>query len=350
MIGMTLSRHILEQGESYPEARGELSIILTQIAFVAKILGHELRRAALVGKLGLIGSRNLTGDAQKKLDIFANDTFLQAFGQSDLVAAMVSEELDEPKVISCGDNARYILCTDPLDGSSNTDVNGSLGTIFGIYRRTRTGHCADMDEILRKGSEMVAAGYVFYGTSTLLVFSCGHGVNGFTLDQNVGEFILSHENVGCPQRGNSFSANVGRIGEWSPGVRAFVEHLTSRDTNAGKPYSLRYSGALVADVHRSLSEGGLYFYPSDEGHESGKLRLLYECAPLAYVVERAGGRASTGAERILDLIPESIHQRVPLVIGSAADVALYERFFSPAGREGTRLLSNGDNKAWSRER
>lgn len=256
MIGMTLSRHILEQGESYPEARGELSIILTQIAFVAKILGHELRRAALVGKLGLIGSRNLTGDAQKKLDIFANDTFLQAFGQNDLVAAMVSEELDEPKVISCGDNARYILCTDPLDGSSNTDVNGSLGTIFGIYRRTRTGHCADMDEILRKGSEMVAAGYVFYGTSTLLVFSSGHGVNGFTLDQNVGEFILSHENVGCPQRGNSFSANVGRIGEWSPGVRAFVEHLTSRDTNAGKPYSLRYSGALVADVHRSLSEGG----------------------------------------------------------------------------------------------
>jgi fructose-1,6-bisphosphatase I len=329
---MTLSRHILEQEERHPATRGELAILLAQIAFVAKVLARELRRAALVGKLGLIGDRNPTGDAQKKLDVFANEVFLQAFGENGLVAAVVSEELDEVKLISCGENAHYILCTDPLDGSSNTDINGALGTIFGIYRRASAGCCAAIEEVLRKGSDMAAAGYVLYSTSTLLVYSCGHGVNGFTLDHDLGEFLLSHENIRCPARGSSFSANLGRIREWHPGVQAFVEHLTTLDAGSGRPYSLRYSGALVGDLHRSLCEGGVYFYPPDNSHKTGKLRLVYECAPLAYVVEQAGGRASTGTRRILDLMPESVHQRVPLAIGSAGDVALYERFLNAEGR------------------
>ena len=331
MRGMNLSRHILEQEEKHPEMRGDLSALLAQIGFVAKVLAREMRRAALVGKLGLIGDLNPTGDPQKKLDVFANEVFLDAFSEGGLVAAIVSEELDQVKNISCADEARYILCTDPLDGSANTDINGTLGTIFGIYRRSRVGACAELQEILRKGSEMAAAGYVLYSTSTVLVYSCGHGVSGFTLDHDIGEFLLSHENICCPERGDSFSANLGYLRDWHPNLQAFVEYLTTTDAATGRPYSLRYSGALVADVHRSLLEGGLYFYPAGSRHRNGKLRLVYECSPLAYVVEQAGGRASTGAERILDLQPESVHQRVPLVIGSARDVALYERFMAGKG-------------------
>ena len=331
MRGMTLSRHILEQEENHPEMRGELSRLLAQIGFVTKILAREMRRAALVGKLGLIGDRNPTGDSQKKLDVFANEAFLEAFGEGGLVAAIVSEELDHVKNISCADDARYILCTDPLDGSSNTDINGALGTIFGIYRRASVGTCANLQEILRKGSEMVAAGYALYSTSTVLVYSCGHGVSGFTLDHDIGEFLLSHENICCPERGNTFSANLGYLRDWHPNLQAFVEYLTTPDAATRRPYSLRYSGALVADVHRSLMIGGLYFYPPDSSHRDGKLRLVYECGPLAYLAEQAGGRGSTGTQRILDLQPESIHERTPLVIGSAKDVALYERFMAGKG-------------------
>jgi len=326
MQGITLSGHILEQEEKYPELRGELSRVLAQVGFVTKVLTRELRRAALVGKLGLAGDRNATGDAQKKLDVFANETFVQAFAEDGLVAAILSEELEEVKLISCRDHARYILCTDPLDGSSNTDVNGSLGTIFGMYRRERTGSCANVEEVLRRGSEMAAAGYVLYSSSTMLVYTCGHGVNGFTLDHDIGEFLLTHENIRCPVRGKSFAANVGRMHEWDPKLKAFVEYVISPDLPTGRPYSLRYSGALVGDLHRCLVEGGIYFYPADRTHKEGKLRLVYECAPLAYVVEQAGGQATTGTQRVLELQPASIHQRVPVAIGSSEVVALYEAF------------------------
>ncbi len=329
--GMTLSRHILEQEEKHSEMRGELSALLAQIGLVAKILAREMRRAALVGKLGLTGDQNPTGDSQKKLDVFANEVFVDAFKETGLVAAIVSEELDAVKDISCREEARYILCTDPLDGSSNTDINGALGTIFSIYRRASTGHCAGSQEVLRKGSELAAAGYVLFSTSIVLVYGCGHGVNGFTLDHDIGEFLLSHENISCPEHGNSFSANVGRLRDWHANVQAFVDYLTTLDATTGRPYSLRYTGALVADVHRCLLEGGLYFYPSDSGHRDGKLRLIYECNPLAYLTEQASGRASTGKQRILDLQPESIHQRTPLVIGSREDVTLYERFMAGKG-------------------
>ena len=326
--GMTLSRHILGWQQKYPHAVGELSMLLEQVAFAAKVLSREMRRAALVGTLGLVGEKNPTGDAQKKLDVLGNDTVVEAFAESGLVAAIVSEELDEAKHIAGGSAAKYVLCVDPLDGSSNTDINGPVGTIFGIYRRLTTGAHETMRDLLRKGSEQVAAGYVMYGPSTVLVYTCGDGVHGFTLDHDLGEFLLSHENIRCPARGHYYSANLGHYHEWHPHIQQFIEYLTDHDPATHRPYSLRYTGALVADVHRSLLEGGLYFYPPDAEHKDGKLRLLYECAPLGFVVEQAGGRASTGTQRILDIQAESIHQRLPLVIGGADDVALYEKFLA----------------------
>lgn len=330
--GVTLNRHIIEEEQRHPAVAGELSELLVQLGFAAKILAREIGRAALVGKLGLVGEKNATGDSQKKLDVFANDTVVEAFAQTGLVAGIVSEELDEVKEISCEGKARYILCTDPLDGSSNTDINGALGTIFGLYRRSRTCACDVQGEILGRTAEQVAAGYVMYGTSTVLVYTCGHGAYGFTLDRELGEFLLSHEDIRCPKRGRTYSANVARASDWDPGIRKFIEYVTQSDRASGRPYSLRYTGALVADVHRSLVEGGIYFYPPDPGHPEGKLRLLYECAPLAFLVEAAGGRASTGRQRILEVPVKSIHQRVPVVIGSADDVALYESFLAASNR------------------
>ncbi|HSB71070.1 MAG TPA: class 1 fructose-bisphosphatase [Candidatus Methylomirabilis sp.] len=323
---ITLNRHILEEERLHPGAAGELTELLVQLGYAAKILAREIGRAALVGRLGLVGEKNATGDSQKKLDVFANDTVVEAFAQTGLVAGVVSEELDEVKQISCEGKAKYILCVDPLDGSSNTDINGALGTIFGIYRRDPAGGGDQLGDVLRQKAAPVAAGYVMYGTSTILAYTCGHGVAAFTLDRDLGEFLLSQENIRCPARGRTYSANVARMAEWHPDIRRFIQHITQTDPATDRPYSLRYSGALVGDVHRCLIEGGLYFYPPDPGHPDGKLRLVYECAPLAALVEAAGGRASDGARRILDIGAETIHQRVPLVIGSAGDVALYEAF------------------------
>ncbi len=324
--GVTLNRHILAEERLHPGAAGELTELLVQLGYAAKILAREIGRAALVGRLGLVGEKNPTGDSQKKLDVYANETVVEAFAETGLVAGIVSEELEQVKQLSGAATAKYLLCTDPLDGSSNTDVNGALGTIFGIYRCTSPPGRDIQTAILRRISEPVAAGYVLYGTSTVLVYTCGHGVHAFTLDRELGEFLLSQTDIRCPERGRTYSANVSRAGEWQPGVQRCVAYLTQPDPATGRPYSLRYSGALVADLHRILVEGGLYFYPGDAAHPEGKLRLVYECAPLAYLVEQAGGRASTGRARLLDLAAQSIHQRVALVIGSAADVSLYEAF------------------------
>lgn len=324
---ITLARHLVEREQRHLKDEGELAALLTQVGYVGKILAREMRRAALVGQLGLTGEKNVTGDAQKKLDLFGNDTVVEAFAETGLVAAIVSEEMDEPRHMAGGKEAKYLLCVDPLDGSSNTDINGPVGTIFGIYRRLTVGRRESPEDLLRKGSEQVAAGYMMYGPSTVLVYTCGNGVNGFTLDHDLGEFLLSHEKIRCPERGHYYSGNLGYYHLWHPNIQGFVDYLTDHDPATHRPYSLRYTGALVADVHRSLLDGGLYFYPADAGHENGKLRLLYECAPLAFIVEQAGGRASTGGERILDVQAESIHQRSPLVIGSREDVALYENFF-----------------------
>lgn len=324
--GLTLTRHILNQEQRHPEFAGQLSVLLNQIAFAGKILAREISRAALVGKLGLIGEKNPTGDAQKKLDVYGNETVIAAIADTGLVAAIVTEELENVTMIAGAENAEYVLCMDPLDGSSNTDINGSLGTIFGIYRRIKSSSTDIAEQFHRTGAEQVMAGYIMYSTSTLFVFTIGHGVHGFTLDRDLGEYLLSHDEIRCPPKGSTYSANVAHYSDWSPNIQKYIDHLTSHDKDH-RPYSLRYTGALVADVHRCLMEGGLYFYPSDPGHKNGKLRLMYEGAPLAYIVEQAGGGASNGFQRILDIRAESIHQRMPLAIGSAEDVALYNKFF-----------------------
>jgi fructose-1,6-bisphosphatase I len=327
---ITLGRHIIEEEHRHHPTTGELSRLLMQMAFMAKILSREIGRAALVGQLGLVGEKNATGDSQKKLDIFANNTAVEAFAETGLVAGLVSEELEEVKHIATGAQAKYWLYTDPLDGSSNTDNNGSMGTIFGIYRREGTPASNDSRPMLRKGAAQVVAGYVLYGTSTMLVYTSGHGVNGFTLDRELGEFLLSHENIQCPARGRYYSANLGHYYEWLPGVRKFIDYVEESDPATSRPMGLRYSGALVADLHRILVDGGIYLYPADAAHRDGKLRLTYECAPLAFVVEQAGGRASTGHKPILEIEPESIHQKSPLAIGSVNDVLLFEKFFADA--------------------
>ena len=323
---ITLSHHLLRElrrAGRHPE----LSILLDQVAFAGKTLARELGRAALVGRLGLVGERNATGDAQKKLDVFANQVMIDAFSDVGLIASIVSEELDEIREIECTKAAAYILCTDPLDGSSNIDTNAPVGTIFGFYRRSATGPCHALQE-LQSGLEMAAAGYILFGPSTILVYTRGQGVHGFTLDVGVGEFLLSNESIRCPDRGALVAADLGRYPEWEAPVRKFADALLRGGAKGARRASVRHTGAFVADLHRILLEGGLYFYPPNAEHPLGKLRLLYECAPLALVAEQAGGRASTGRKRILDLRPESPHQQVPLVIGSRENVDEYERFQS----------------------
>ena len=322
--GITLNRYLWQQ---YKDSKIELDLlmVLEQMAYAGKILAGEISRAALVGHLGLAGEQNATGDSQKKLDIYSNEVVIEAFSHLGLVTAIASEELDEVELIDCGYDTPYILVTDPLDGSSNTDVAGSLGTIFGIYRRQSTGLCATETDALRAGTELVTAGYVLYSTSTILVITCGDTVQGFTLDPNVGEFLLSHPDIRTPDQGKVYSANLSYYPEWHPHLQKYVDYLSDR-TDKSQPTSLRYSGALVGDFHRCLLQGGVYFYPGSNDQEDGKLRLLYECAPLALVAELAGGKASTGKERILDIQAESIHQRAPLAIGSVSAVSFYEHF------------------------
>ncbi len=332
----TLRRAIETAGHDPGMPAAELLRLVEPIEELAIILDREIPRAAFLGWLGATGGHNVAGDAQKKLDIVANDVALDVLRDNDLVRGLVSEELDEPRPLAQGPSARYLLAVDPLDGSSNTDVNGSLGTVFGYYRvepgrpeRGRPGAGPDEAEApaaLPRGADLVAAGYVLYGPGTVLVLADARTVRAFSLDRESGEFVLTHGNLECPARGRIYSANLGNMQAWHPHLRAYLEHITRHDPATRRPYTLRYTGALVADLHRLLVEGGIYFYPPDEKNREGKLRFLYECAPLAFVTERAGGRASTGRERILDLRPESPHQRAPLAIGSDEEVALYERF------------------------
>jgi fructose-1,6-bisphosphatase I len=302
--------------------------LLNQTAFAAKIIAREVRRAALVGRLGLVGEKNPTGDAQKKLDVFANQVFLDAFAGAELVAGIVSEEVEAVSLVTCNEKSAYILCVDPLDGSSNSDNNGPVGTLFGFYRRHSAGGCDALEDELRGEARLEAAGYVMYGPSTILAYSLGDGVHAFTLDHDLGEFLLSHENLRCPERGPGFSVNLGHSPEWDPRVRDYVASLVKGE---GGQASFRYAGAMVADLHRCLLEGGIYLYPADRAHPKGKLRLLYECAPAAFLAEQAGGAASTGFERILDLRPASLHDTTPLAIGSRENVARFERALATAG-------------------
>jgi fructose-1,6-bisphosphatase I len=323
---VTLDRFILEEQHSFPGATGELSLLLMRFGVAGKRIACALAQAGLTEQLGTAGSRNVHGEEQKKLDVIANEILLQTFDYGGLVTLAASEEMEEPFVYgSSREHGRYAVLFDPMDGSSNIDVNGTLGLIFAIRAR-RDGTLGDL---LRSGREQIAAGYVLFGPAVLLVYTSGDGVHLFTLDPAIGEFLLTRRDVRMPEKGRGYAVNEGRSHGWAPGVRAFVEYLKEPDTATGRPYSTRYSASLVADVHRFLLEGGIYLYPADvagHGEPKAKLRLLYECHPLAFVVEQAGGRASTGQSAVLDVVPDSLHARSPLAIGSRTEVELFEKF------------------------
>ncbi len=327
--GTTLTRHLLSDLQESPDR--DLGALLIQIGLASKIISCEVNRAALVGKLGNTGEVNVQGEPIKQLDLWSNEVFVNALKETRLVCTLVSEEMEDVVHFdrNCGERS-YVVCFDPVDGSSNIDINGSVGTIFSVRRRRVQGRDHAAADALRKGVEQVAAGYAMYGPATVLVYTAGRGVHGFTLDQTVGEYLLSHPAIGIPKRGKTYSVNQGNYHRWPEQTRRAIDYLSAPDKATGRPYSLRYVGSMVADLHRTLLEGGLFMYPAEAGQgkkSTGKLRLLYEAAPMGYVVEQAGGRASTGFERILDIQPSEYHQRVPLVIGSADDVALIEGFY-----------------------
>lgn len=327
--GITLTRHILLEQRAHPSATGELSALLAQIGLAAKIITRAMSRAGLVDILGVTGEINVHGEEVKRLDDYANQIFINVFGHSGLVCTLVSEEMEKPRHLpeNCS-QGKYTLFFDPLDGSSNIDVNGTIGTIFSIHHRLTGEAHGTEKEWFQPGSAQVAGGYVIYGPGTLLVYTAGNGVHEFTLDPSIGEFLLSHDNIRIPPRGKTYSINEGNYPIWPPPARAFIDYLKDPDPATDRPYSSRYAGSLVADFHRTLLQGGVFLYPGDANNPKGKLRLLYEAAPLAFVVEQAGGRASTGRERILEIRPTELHQRVPLLIGSPEDVVLAEEFLA----------------------
>jgi len=324
---LTLSRFITQKQVAHPGVTGELCSLLVQIGLVGKLIAQDLRRAGLIDILGTTGAINVQGETVKKLDEIANETFLKAFRQSGFVCALASEEMEKPILLPENwPQAKYMLLFDPLDGSSNTDCNMPLGAIFSVVTSGHSDRMPTKDDLVRKGTEQVAAGYLLFGSSTMLVYTVGQGVHGFTLEPGIGEYLLSHEQIRIPARGKVYGVNEGNYHKWTAGTKKYVDGLKITDKATGKPYSVRYSGCLVADVHRILLGGGIYLYPGELDKPEGKLRLLYEANPLAWVVEQAGGRASTGAMRILDVEAKQLHQRVPLIIGSAEDVYDAEEF------------------------
>ena len=328
-LGINLTRHIYEKQREHPEATGELTGILNQIALAAKIVSREVNKAGLVEILGYTGESNIHGDEVRKLDIFANEVFLAAFDHCGHFCIVASEEMEEPfEIPERFKTGHYSIAIDPLDGSSNIDANVSIGTIFAVHRKISEEPRGSVEDLLQPGRDLVAAGYVVYGSSTMLVMSTGDGVHGFTLDPSVGEFLRSHPNIRIPNDGHIYSCNEGNYPYWSEGVRRFVDYLKEKDPPTGRPFSSRYVGSMVADIHRTILYGGIFMYPEDnkKGKPAGKLRLLYECAPMAFLVEQAGGAATTGRQRILDIQPAELHQRVPIFIGSTKCVREAERF------------------------
>ncbi len=330
---VTIGRYILDQEQSHPEASGDLSGLLYDIALTGKMIAREVSKAGLVDILGQTGVVNVQGEEVQKLDDYANECFIKNFDHSGRLCVMASEEEEDPIPIpdkfECGN---YVLLFDPLDGSSNIDANVSIGSIFSIYRRvTNSDGCGTLDDLLRKGSEQVAAGYVLYGPSTMLVYTTGHGqVDGFTLDPSIGEFLLSHPDISIPEKGKIYSCNEGYRNLLSAGTRGFLDYLQEDDKESGRPYSARYVGSMVADVHRTLLYGGIFMYPGTERAPGGKLRLLYEANPMGMLIEEAGGMASTGEEPLLELQATELHERVPLFMGSKQDVELAIEFESGA--------------------
>ena len=323
----TVVQHVQQQGGKILGATGELACLINGILVGAKIIALEINKAGIGGDiLGATGTRNVYGEAVQKLDDLANSTFLSIISKSGTVCAITSEEMENPVIIPPEQAGKYVFMMDPLDGSSNIDVNVSTGTIFSIYRKKSLGDTVTDQDLLQKGTDQVAAGYVVYGSSTMFVYSSGHGVHGFTLDPSLGEFILSHPDIRIPERGNIYSINEGNTENWEDKQKKFVSYLKKMDKASGRPYKARYVGSFVSDFHRNLLKGGIFMYPSDAKNPSGKLRFEFEAGPMAFIAENAGGRASTGRERILDIAPTNIHQCVPLYIGSRFDVEAAEEF------------------------
>jgi fructose-1,6-bisphosphatase I len=326
----TLGEYIIENQNDFQYSSGELSRLLSSIKLASKVVNHEVNKAGLVDILGAAGETNIQGEDQQKLDVYANDVFMKTLVNREIVCGIASEEEDDFVVIEGKNRShdnKYIVLIDPLDGSSNVDVNVSVGTIFSIYRRvTPIGTPVSSEDFLQPGNLQVAAGYVVYGTSTMLVYSTGFGVNGFTLNPAMGTFYLSHPNMTFPDDGNIYSINEGYYVHFPQGVKDYLKYCQEEEDN--RPYSARYIGSLVSDFHRNMIKGGIYMYPTSSKSPQGKLRLLYECNPIAFLAEQAGAKATDGYKRILEIKPKELHQRVPIFVGSKVMVDKLEEFMA----------------------
>ncbi len=327
---MTVQRHILEQERVHQQATGDLTGLLWDLTLAAKVISYQVNRGGLADIFGDTGEQNVTGDLVRRLDRIAQDTIYRAMDHGGHLCVMVSEESPDlipiPKKYPKG---KYLLLYDPLDGSSNIEANVSIGTIFSVHRRISSAGDGTLEDCLRKGSEQVAAGYFLYGSSTMIVYTTGQGVYGFTLDPTIGEFMLSHDSIVTPPKGKYYSINEGNVAGWDEPTRKYIEYVKQKDSATGRPYSLRYIGSLVADFHRTLLYGGVFLYPCDYSNPEkpkAKLRLLYEVAPMSFIMEQAGGVATTGAQRALDLQATTLHDRAPIVMGSKQDVEIYQKF------------------------
>jgi fructose-1,6-bisphosphatase I len=324
----TLGEFIIENQQSFKYTSGELSRLINAIRLAAKVVNHEVNKAGLVDIIGTAGDVNIQGEDQQKLDVIANELFIKAMTRRNIVCGIASEEEDDFVAINSQDENhqnKYVVLIDPLDGSSNIDVNVSVGTIFSIYRRvTEVGTPVTMDDFLQKGNLQVAAGYIIYGTSTMLVYTTGDGVNGFTLNPAIGTFYLSHPNMQFPEEGKIYSVNEGNYVHFPQGIKNYIKYCQMEEGD--RPYTSRYIGSLVSDFHRNMIKGGIYMYPKSSVNSNGKLRLLYECNPMAFIAEQAKGKASDGFSRILDIQPTELHQRVPFLCGSKNMVEKVEEF------------------------
>src|SRR5690625_1609886 len=326
--GQTLGEFIIENQKDFKYSSGELTRLLSSIKLASKIVNQKVNQAGLTDILGTLGKENIQGETQQKLDVFANEVFIRTLSQREVVCGIASEENDDfIEIQSCinSEMSKYVVLIDPLDGSSNIDVNVSVGTIFSIYRRiTPAGTPVQLEDFLQPGNAQVAAGYVVYGSSTMLIFTTGNGVNGFTLNPSIGTYYLSHPNLKIPEEGNIYSINEGNYTHFPQGVKDYLKYCQAEEDE--RPYTSRYIGSLCADFHRNMIKGGIYIYPSGTTSPNGKLRLLYECNPIAFLAEQAGGKASDGFNRILDMQPKELHQRVPFFCGSKKMVDKAEEF------------------------
>src|ERR1700744_3110382 len=314
---MTLDEFTIRETRKFPQATGELSSLLRDIGLACKMINKQVRKAGLVDILGKHGATNIQGEEQMKLDVFANETLINILKNSTECAGIASEENDDHVCYedTFSANSKYVVLFDPLDGSSNIDVNASIGTIFAIYRRvSELGKPCTQEDFLQPGNRLMAAGYIIYGSSTMMVYATKLSVNGFTLEPSIGEFCLSHPNIKCPENGKIYSINQGNYNKYSEGVQAYIDYCSEINKEEGRPYSHRYIGSMVGDLHRTLIKGGIFMYPADKSSPNGKLRLQYECNPMAFLVEAAGGIASHGAGDILDIVPTELHQRTPIFI------------------------------------